>query len=663
MADKPIFDQAEPEGEEPKRKRKDERLAPTPEYLLALADELTQGYSEQDKQIDDARAVRELRSPIQLEDRLRLVAVDIHDPTATDEGQRTAASISLNPPKLHVTSAKEGSDTATENATKREHWTEASFAEEGGRADGVPTHHLLVDATVNDGAGWAKLIFSKDLWDKRYSISLSDYQDTDGRTDSKRYETDTEDAKKEAGSPFEWIAVDVRTVYPVWYGNRIGEVMEIQDRPCRTTFRQHRLGFDKNGEIVSEELGQPESKETGLWPKVIRQLEHWDDTWVSYYLVTPNGKGENKMFKLKQWKHGYKRHPYEFAPGIWMSHWKNRKVGWGVYQAKAYLIRYREFLWTVLAQLAARDTGSPLFRERSEIGTQVIGKDGKPRMKDPEPWKVGDIIEGEPGEKLYPIAFPQIAPALIQQLEVIDKAIEKMETPRLPAQLSGLEGAGFAMNTVIAEGNIRHGPIIRNLEKLYERATLFKWSLIREKVGETVWVRQEGEQSGWLSIKPEELTDVCGVRWEISPERPSAKLIEARYWHERLTAGTSHMDQAIEAMGDNPDEIRRGKARDRIRQKPEYIALMDQTVFEEAGRGDILQQAIEMAQTGVVPGAPGLSPMGGPGMPGDPAALSMSPNGAGASLAPTNTTLPGQAAGPSVPSAAGGAAMVQPLTQ
>ena len=58
--------------------------------------------------------------------------------------------------------------------------------------------------------------------------------------------------------------------------------------------------------------------------------------------------------------------------------------------------------------------------------------------------------------------------------------------------------------------------------------------------------------------------------WKMDPERPSAKLIEERYWHERVEKGTAGRHQAITEMGSNPDEVDDDRELDRIRQTDWY---------------------------------------------------------------------------------------------
>jgi len=156
------------------------------------------------------------------------------------------------------------------------------------------------------------------------------------------------------------------------------------------------------------------------------------------------------------------------------------------------------------------------------------------------------------------------------------------------------------------------------------------------------------------------------VSWEVQQELPTDDMIKARYAHERLQAGTWGSDEAIEYLGDNPDEIRRSKARDRIRQSPQYQQWLDSQIFMFAGRGDILasaSQAEQIAQQGMLPGganamatpAPGVFEGGAPGAGGIPdlGALAQAPNGAGVMPPPGPQVMQGAAQQAGAPGAGG----------
>jgi hypothetical protein len=170
------------------------------------------------------------------------------------------------------------------------------------------------------------------------------------------------------------------------------------------------------------------------------------------------------------------------------------------------------------------------------------------------------------------------------------------------------------------------------------------WCLVRERAQEKVWVFYSGDDnnpSGYLGLGPDDFSKPMQVDWAVQAQLPTDEMIMARYAHERLAAGTWGKDEAVEYLGDNPDEIRRSIARDRIRSSPQYMQWLDAQVFLLAGRGDMLAKAGEaeqLAGQGMLPPgtpqgqpAPGVFEGGGPGLGAVPdmGALAAAPGGAG----------------------------------
>jgi hypothetical protein len=648
----------------------DKLKAPSREYLGALQTELEDLYRSDDDQLDAYRAQRELRVPAMqgADEKYTLVQVDPRDPDVSEEAFQQAAMLTLERPKIHLEAGE--SDTAQTNASIREHWTEETLWACGTREPGTDTMFNITDATLNDGGGWSKILWQRDVWDQRYAIKAPNGGDVTGGGGSKdwdRYDTDTEDAKKRAGPPFAWIAVDARLLYPVWSGGRLCEVLEVKEVPLRSTLRRYRLALDNQGNVVPEELGQPEPSYTAsnrrILPVSMELLEHWDEEWCTWAISGSNYHGQPTGAIVKQFRHGYPFGvPYDFAPGLWMHHWKNRKVGWGISQTKLWLVQYRQYLRAMHAQYVARDLLSPLVNFGDTNASPVIGNDGKPRDRDPGPLP-GEIVNLGPGRQLQRIQYPD-ATTLEKHMSLVDQAISQLESPRV-TELGGMEGAGFAISQVLSYSRTRVGPIAHNIETLLKGQTEKLWDLVRHKAGERVWVGYSGELSrqGYIGVDPEDLDRPVRIRWEVQQELPTDEMIRARYAHERLQAGTWGTDETIEYLGDNPDEIRRSKQRDRIRQSPEYLKWLDAQVFMFAGRGDILgtaTQAAQYAQQGQLPGAgvpqgqpqPGVFEGGQPGLGAVPdlGALAAAPNGAGVNPPAYGAVVNGaaQASGPPV---------------
>jgi hypothetical protein len=359
---------------------------------------------------------------------------------------------------------------------------------------------------------------------------------------------------------------------------------------------------------------------------------------------------------VKQFRHQYPCGvPYDYAPGLTMSWMRDRKVGWGIGRTKLWLVKYRQYLRAMHAQYVARDLMSPLVTYGESPAAAVGTGDGLPREQTDLALHPGEILNLPPGRQLQRIEYADAA-TLEKHMGLIDQAIRDLESPRVTT-LSGMEGAGFAISQILSFTRTRVGPIRHGLEALLRGQTDKLWSMVREhpKISEKVWVFYGGMEVGsekaateFIGFAPKDLERPMHVKWEVQAQLPTDEMIQARYAHERLAAGTYGKDEAITFLGDNPDEIRRSIARDEIRASPAYKKMLQAEVFMLAGRGDLLQKAQEMEQralegqlpqAGLPPGGgpagqqpqPGVFEGGGPGMGGVPdlAALAAAPNGAG----------------------------------
>src|SRR5262245_16139604 len=256
--------------------------APSSEYLTSLGTELGDLYQQQDADIDMFRDQREMRTAAMAEaDRdYVLVDVDPRDPDITEEAFQQTAILTLERPKLSIVGGE--GDTAQTVASKLEHFTEESLWQCGTRTPGQDTMTQVSDACLNDGGGWAKMLWASDIWTTRYRIEAPSGRARKSEYDA--YDKATEDAKKQAGPPFLWSYVDPRNVYPQWSGGELCEVLETAELPTRFAFRRYRLGRDSNGNIVPEELGQATNviEASRLSNATVQLYEHWDEEWATW---------------------------------------------------------------------------------------------------------------------------------------------------------------------------------------------------------------------------------------------------------------------------------------------------------------------------------------------------------------------------------------------
>lgn len=660
-------------------------------YLQALVSAVETHYHEQDDEIDLRRRVRSLNDPPHIPDDLKVGDIDttIQDPIVTDECARVVASLAKNSPKCQVTAGDQATDAGQENSTLREHFTEEVFRSCGSRVPGMETFRALVDACVADGGAVAKLLYLPDTWESVFKLREEDYED-DGddvprerrRSRNQKFNGSRENQKKKSGAPFVWLPVDIRTWYPVFESDKIVECIEVTERSTLDIRRQYGIAIGKDGRL-EERIGPPMSRDEGqVFPSTVRFIEYWNERWAAAYVE--NGRGESRL--LRTWRHDYGRVPYFFMPGLMMNHWRGRKCGWGVADSKIDLARFRSFMLTLMLQSTARQAGAPMKWTKPQGAEPVVGTDRAPIPVLDVP--LAGLLNLGPEEDVKVVDLPGIPESIEKMVAVATRMLDDLNTPRMGANLGGdLAGAGYAINSVLAEAKSKHDPFLKSIARGYEEATYFMWELICNRVKEKVWVRTSpvaGQPNSptmqWLGAGPDDLDEAVGVIWVIDPEPATSKIVDERYVGERLQQGTMSLDQAIAYLGDNPDEVRLGKVLDRLRNEPFYTQYVNEQVMRKLRRGDLLKQAADaMAQTGLVPGMPpqlaaqmlmqrmgtgapmGLPPgaaPGGPIMP-DQGALAMSPGGTGAAMAPS--PYPGGLPPGAVPGAPLGMGPVLPM--
>lgn len=596
---------------------------------MRLRVELETQFQLEDLQIRGLREVRELKDPIRIDN--RYTNLEVHDATIADEIGLTTSALTEAPPSVTCTFPPDGSDEAEHNTMLRELFYEELLENASRRVEGENARTRATDMCLECGA-WKKVLFAKDLWEE-----AGVYRRRKTGESYPEYDAATERAKKDAGQPFVIRAIDPLSFFPVRSGTKLVGGLEVQRRPVVQTLLQYHLSVDGEGELfaISESVAQPENRWDALkLPATVEFIEYWDE-WRCYQVISGIGKNG---FLLEPWLHGYGRPPYFWAPGFLMGYWANRKVGWGIAETKRSQVQYSSFLKTVLGDVAARDAYTPVIHtlgEQSAAQVQLQMKDGKPDWTEDVQLELRSIIREYPGDewKVFPVR--ETAPSLIQAIEYNDKAIEKSRIPRISSEIGsgGLEGAGYATGLVLSEAKKVLHPYIQHLEECDEAILDFIDYLIVNKVKSDVWLfipaqpedskrKRKQRDAGWLKLGPKDITDFPVKRKvTIDPEKPTAKLVEGRYWIEQVNAGMASMDEAITAQGRNPDQVRLDLTKDRIRKSDWYMAKEDQDVAQEMGYGHLLAMsrlAAQVAQTG---GLPGLSPLAPPpnGFPGEEA--------------------------------------------
>lgn len=669
------------------------RAKPTPEFITNLETTLRSHFKEQDEQIRIARLVRERKESIPLPKHLeRIKGMEMHDPAVGDEIKRIVSSVNSRPPKCIVVAADPESDTGQANATLRENWTEQVLYEAGTQTNGQNAYEQNIDACFGDGGAWCKLIYDRHRWEEVWNVPDSqdfwlDAQTGEEATDdtpatrlqkgkkpksASQYLQDREDAKKGCGVPFRLKNVDVATVYPLWRGDDLVSVLEITERPTIELMEAYGVRPPANQRDVVHGPSLSED-EAAQYSSKTRFLEYWTSHFCVYMVAWPgqgagDSGGETEVVRII--RHGYGQVPYFFAPGIMFNYWRGRKVGEGIAQDWLELARYRQFLWNLVVTIAAQSAGAPMAHTRPEAGEPLLPDSDLPEGE-VQLVQLAGVYEMQPGEKFEVIKMPGVPEPMKDLLQIVNNMIERLQTPRVNAIGTDMSGAGFAYAQIFAEIKVSYDVFIKHLEEMYVKLTRFLWKLMRNVVQEPVPVhytpsdpKSNKGRAVWLTAGPDDLTDAVGLKWRINADPPTAEIVLSRQWGERLQQKTASLDMAIEAMGGNPEEVRRGQLMDQMRQEPEYKHLLKEQILQGLDRGDLLKKAAVMAvQSGLAPGLPPDiaaqvmqqhigAPMGGPGMaPGAPmmpdqGALAMAPQGQGAAPMPNPYAAAGGPPGP-----------------
>lgn len=625
---------------------------PSQDYILGRLAEQKKRYADEHKGLDATRMSRELswkvNIPPQLEKMAGATGITYHDSTIQTELFDLPTIFTQDPPTLSLTTDKESSQ-AESLTTRLEKFTTIALLEECGcREPGPSTFERLADATF-EGGGWTRLVKDKDLWDERYAIKRKDFDDDED------YDEATEEAKKrhaieKRGVPIDWTCVDTATLFPIYDGHRLTEMIEVQKRSLSATFRQYGLGFDGDGNIVPEEtsiIGWGKNIADGAECEFV---QHWDAHHCSYLIVT-DGSGMatgGKQYTLKQWEHKYGlgKPPYFFSPGWMKNYERGRVIGTSASEPKRRLVEQLSFLRTIFNFITIRDAMPPMNREMPVDAVPIIGEDGQP--VGPQSYELGKTYTGV--GRIMPLQFADNTANLKDEMAQLRQDIENMSARGSGNGNSG--DSGFALSIEYERDQRRFSQFKNGITRSLSEVTSAFWKLV-QSLDERVYVLRTGDKSsGWVYVDPEDFDTAVRADWTLNANSTSAQIILERYLAARVQNGSMSVDQMIEALGANVDEVHEGRAKDRIRMTDWFMKAEEAEVLAGWGKGDVLklqQEAEQMAQMeaqqaqqmqmaqqqGMGDPTAQMGGMGAGGLPSqgivpDTGSLAFSPNGAGA---------------------------------
>jgi hypothetical protein len=665
---------------------------PSLDYLVELRTQMEQDavVVQQRELLKKTREARERTFEVTIPERIKtMTGADLpiyRDATVADEILSLAAVFGDKPPRLILHAGGKDTPDAIKATTKVEHFTTTDLLfQAGGTKPGPKTYWRVIDATFEGGAV-SQLVKVKDIWGERYGLRLSQFEDDDedaedGKTATQKHKDAIEKAKQRAGrSPIAWLSVDAATVLIVWYGDKIGEVFTIQKRALLSCFREYNLGLDNQGDIVEV----PEETSVRDWAAQAGEKEevdfcqHWTAEHATYFVQrTPSssgtvrssvntgtgGAGTAKL--IRQWRHGYNlgHPPFYFSLGATANYHDGRFVTWSVSETKRAAVEYLSWVRTMLAYFAIRDAMPPMSAEVPEGAEQWIGDDKKPGQ--PVPYELAAIYPMPTGGSLKPLVFPGDTRQLMEWEAKIQQDINRLGTPKAPSNLGELDSSGYAFAQAEMAGRVRLSQFEASIRDHFRDVTVDYWKLLRQ-LKEDVYVYHAGEKEpGWVRLNPDKDLDAAFVpEWQLDVDTTAAQIILERYLSARVSNGSLGVDQMIERLGDNIDEVRESRAKDRLRERPIYLQMEEAEVAAAWGTGDVLkaqQEADLMAQSQQAPQQQMAGSFGQGGLGTDQyqdqAAMAMSPNGAGMAPGSEVGGMEGSPASPNVQQQAATAAL------
>lgn len=642
--------------------------------IQEVVSQLKGDFSKRDRLYGAIDKIVYLEDEVTIPSAYQKTALEIHSPLPLHIPTTITAALSINPPRIQYPPVgRISAITVQENATKREHFFEASWRKQEEDAQRRLFRAWMFDLIVY-GEGILKTVQrTKSAWAaydfkaKRLKRRLDDESDPeygglDQHAKDQVYDAKTEEWKR--GLPYPILSTDVAPgcFYSLKSLDGMKVVAEVSEIPYFEALERYSAGLDgagnvlppkrdRDGRLLPDAVGLPRRQWSQIMGgyKTLQLVEYWDWEKCTYVLLGPNqrrgGSNVGRGTVVREYKHGYGnpwthtlRGPYFHAQGITTSSRLPHHAAIGVLTPFLELFPQINSLLTVQGN-AAYLYGFPSWQRTTPPGAgepaNPFGNDQATRNQ-----SEADVTPG----KILPYG---IGPVEMPKAVEIDKFIEHIQgfvELALPRVLQGqidTTDNGYLYNQAAHMARLGWDPIASNAEVALGQRTGFESWLIANRVRETVYVMdvQPGKggrgRASYLSIGPDDLGDNHTYNVKLDPETPSNKVLELRYHEGMLNLKLETPDQAIEATGGNPDEVEEGWLLWEMKQDPAIKEKLKQRVMKQLGTIDqgILTGNANQAS---------VADIGGPAI-SDPSAGAVFAPGTGMPM------LPSPGAGPAAP--------------
>lgn len=656
---------------------------PTPEKeaaeLQEIVSQLRAEFAQRDALYKDIDAVVFGELEPDIPDAYRKTAKVVKSPLAGHITNTVTAALSVDRPKTQFVPTGFG-DRHEQNATRRERFNDASFLrqEEEARRQ---LFRLFIYSLVSKGEGVLKTVErSKSAWESydRYSVALErelregrEYRDLDEDGRSRVYDRATEEYKLRLPYPIRCTDVPPDQFYYLKGEEGFTLCAEVKTVPYHEALaRFPGFAVGKSGNVVPQAMGLPRADwQAGLDGKkglLLTEVWRWDK--VTYIL---QGPAQKRGIAVRTLKHGYGdaatktlRGPYHHALGITTASRLPEYAGLGVLFGFLPLFPLLNSLLTMEAQIAYM-YGFPSFKRKRSATDPLGGAVGPYGNDGTEDKDAGERIQ--PGyiypDDIEPVQQPTGNEA-VERLIGLTRGMLELALPSVVQGVVSGDESGYALNQAAHLARLAWDPIVGNAQAALAQKAGFESYLIERCIGETVYVWDERQpvkgrrsnKAGWLGLGPDDVNGVYRYKVVLDPQTPSNKIMEQRYWEGMVKAGFATPEDAINAMGGNPDEVERGLLLGKVKAHPSVQEQIVQRAFQRLGT--VEQQKVQQVQGPQGMGADPLAALGNMGQvfaPGQGMPLAPTPQGAVTGMGPAGagggggSPVPGMPINPNLP--------------